>query len=93
VAGEMVRCRECMVLLASRATSGLALPRAQALPGPGSPESNLAHALDQPNQVRMHAVGPIRRQLLRVKAIRRYPIRKVTTPVPVEGAWRVAHSR
>jgi hypothetical protein len=25
--------------------------------------------------------------------IRRYPIRKVITPVPVEGAWRVAHSR
>jgi predicted dehydrogenase len=24
--------------------------------------------------------------------MRRYPIRKVTKPVPVEGAWRVAHS-
>jgi hypothetical protein len=24
-------------------------------------------------------------------AIRRYPIRKVTTPMPVDGAWRVAH--
>jgi hypothetical protein len=29
------------------------------------------------------------------KAIRCYPIRKVTTPVPVEGAWRwrTAHER
>jgi hypothetical protein len=24
---------------------------------------------------------------------RAYPIMKVTTPVPVEGAWKVAHSR
>ena len=46
---------------------------------------DLDRALDHPNQVGVHAVGPITRQLLRPKAIRRYPIRKVTTPVPVAG--------
>jgi sugar phosphate isomerase/epimerase len=29
--------------------------------------------------------------LLRRKAVRGYPIRQTTTPVPVEGAWQVAH--
>ena len=50
-------------------------------------------ALNHPNQVGMHAVGPIMRRLLRQEAIRRYAIRKVTTPVPVEGAWRTFHER
>jgi hypothetical protein len=44
----------------------------------------IAHSTT-PTRSRVHAVGPITRQLLRQKAIRRYPIRKVTTPVPVEG--------
>ena len=34
----------------------------------------------------LHAYSRSRDSLLRQKAIRRYPIRKVTTPVPVEGA-------
>jgi hypothetical protein len=39
-------------------------------------------ALDYPNQVGPHACSRITRQLTET---RRYPIRKVTTPVPVEG--------
>ena len=42
-------------------------------------------ALDRPNQVAVHAVGPITGQLAETKAIRCYAIRKVATPVPVEG--------
>jgi hypothetical protein len=33
----------------------------------------------------MHAVAQSRDGLLRLKAIRRYPIRQTTTPEPVEG--------
>ena len=42
-------------------------------------------ALDHPNQVGVHALGRSRDSLLRQKAMRRYPMRQVTTPVPVEG--------
>jgi hypothetical protein len=39
----------------------------------------------------VHALEPITRRLLGQKAIRRYPIRKVTTPVAIDG--RVAGER
>jgi hypothetical protein len=47
---------------------------------------DLDHALDHPNRVGVHARQPITRQLAE---IRRYPIRQVTTPVPVEGGVAV----
>jgi hypothetical protein len=51
---------------------------------------------DHPNQVGVHTLQSITRQPAERKAIRRYPIRKVTTPVPVEGGvagGALAHER
>ena len=70
-----------MVRLAPRNERGLALTRAQAFLDPEVLSRDLDRALDHPNQVGVHALQPITTK----KAIGRYPIRKVTTPVPVEG--------
>jgi hypothetical protein len=71
---------------------GLALTRARAYLDPEILSPDLDRALDHPNQVGVHAVGPITRQLAETEGrstlphqVRRYPIRKVTTPVPVEA--------
>jgi hypothetical protein len=46
---------------------------------------DLDRTFDHLNQVRVHPQQPIMQELPRQRASRRYPIRKVTTPVPVEG--------
>jgi hypothetical protein len=74
-----------MVRLAPRNERGLALTRAQAFRDPEVLGRDLDRALDHPNQVGVHACSRSRDSLRRLKAIRRYPIRKVTTPVLVEG--------
>jgi hypothetical protein len=70
---------------AARNQLGLALTRAQACLDPEVLGRDLDRALDHANQVGVRALQPITRQLAETKAIRRYPIRKVTTPVPVDG--------
>ena len=64
---------------------GLALTRAQAFRDPEVLGRDLDRALDHPNEIGVHALQPITRQPAETKGLRRYPIRKVTTPVPVEG--------
>ena len=65
---------------AARDQRGLALTLAQEVLG-----RDLARALDHPNQVGVHVLQRITDSLLRQKALRRYPMRQVTTPVAVEG--------
>ena len=65
--------------------SAMPLTRAQVFLDPEVLSRDLDRAQGHPNQVGVHALQPVTRQLAETKALRRYPIRKVTTPVPVEG--------
>jgi hypothetical protein len=64
---------------------GLALACAHTFLNPEVLSRDLDRALDHPNQVGCPPCTRSRDSLLRQEAIRGYPIRKVTTPVPVEG--------
>ena len=57
-----------MVRLAPRNERGLALTRAQAFLDPEVLSRDLDRALDHPNQVGVHALQPITRQLAETKA-------------------------
>jgi hypothetical protein len=63
----------------------LALTRAQAFLNPEVVGRDLDRVLDHPDEVGCTPCRRPRDSLLRQGATRRYPIRKVTTPVPVEG--------
>ena len=73
-----------MVRLAPRNERGLALTRAQAFLDP-EVLSDPDRALDHPNQVGCTPCSRSRDSLLGQAAVRCYPLRKVTTPVPVAG--------
>ena len=64
--------------------AGRDLPRQQPARSEPVLSSDLDRALDHPNQVVVHALQPLTRQLAETETIRRHPTRKVTTPVPVE---------